>query len=56
MCATVVGKVKVRWDVTCGLGAETEEGKVVKVGSQVFCGFEEATSLEVATGHLNVDV
>ena len=25
-CATVVGKVKVRWDVTCGLGSETEEG------------------------------
>ena len=22
----VVGKVKVRWDVTCGLGSEMEEG------------------------------
>ena len=35
--SVVIGKVpelrcNVRWDVTCGLGSETKEGKLIKVG------------------------
>jgi len=30
------GKVRVRWDVTCGLSSETKEGVLVKEGAQVF--------------------
>ena len=43
----VIGKLKVRWDVTCGLGSKAEEGQlpVVKEGAQVLCRFKEVTAL-----------
>ena len=50
----VIGKVKVRWDVTCGLVSKVEEEQFVKVGAQVLFWFKEVTALEVVTG--NVDV
>ena len=53
VCA-VINNVKVRWDVTCDLGSEAEEGRLVKVRVQVLCRFKEVTALEVVTG--NVDV
>ena len=46
-----IGKVKVRWDVTCGLGSGAKEGQLVKVGAQVLCGFKQVTALEVMTGN-----
>jgi len=50
----VIGKVKVRWDVTCGLGSKAEEGQLIRVGVQVLFTFKEVTALKVVTG--NVDV
>jgi len=43
----VVGKVKVRWAVTCVLSSETEEGQLVKVGAQLLCGIKEVMRLGV---------
>jgi len=42
----VIGKVKVRLDVTCGLGS--------KVEVQILFRFEEVTALEVVTGNVSV--
>ena len=50
----VIGKVTVRWDVTCGLGSKAEEGQLIRVCAQVLSRFKEVTALEVVTG--NVDV
>jgi len=37
----VIGKVMVRWDVTCGLGSKAEEGQLVKVDAPVLCRFKD---------------
>jgi len=50
----VIGKVKVRWDVGCGLGSEAEKGQLVKVGAKILFRFEKIAALEVVTGNVNV--
>ena len=50
----IIGKVKVRWDVGCGLGSEAEKGQLVKVGAKILFRFEKIAALEVVTGNVNV--
>ena len=50
----VVGKVKVRCDVTRGLSSETNNGQSYKVRAQILCGYEEVTSPELVTGTVHV--
>ena len=50
----VVGKVKVRCDVTRGLSSEVNKGQSFKVGAQVLCRFKAVSSPELVTGSVHV--